>query len=56
MLFIIYNFLNDLSKKCLVTTLVRSMTFIGGLNLFSAIYNIANITLYSTFIEEENEN
>ena len=28
----IYNFLNDLSIKCSVTALVRSMTFIVGLN------------------------
>jgi len=33
----IYNFLNDFSKKCWVTALVRSMNFIGGLNQFLAI-------------------
>jgi len=33
----IYNFLNDLSTKCWVTASVRSMTFIRGLNQFSAI-------------------
>ena len=30
----IHNFLNDFSKKCWVTALVRSMTFIVGLNQF----------------------
>ena len=30
----IYNILNDFSKKCCVTALVRSMAFIGGLNQF----------------------
>jgi len=33
-LFIIYNFLNDCFKKCWVTALKRTMTFIGGLNQF----------------------
>jgi len=32
--FFIDNFLNEFSKKCWVTTLVRSMTFIGSLNRF----------------------
>jgi len=32
--FFIDNFLNEFSKKCWVTALVRSMTFIGGLNQF----------------------
>jgi len=29
-----YNFLNEFSKKCWVTALVRSITFIGSLNKF----------------------
>ena len=33
-LFFIYNILNDFSKKCPVTALVRSMTFIVSLNQF----------------------
>jgi len=32
--FFIDNFLKEFSKKCCVTALVRSMTFIGGLNQF----------------------
>jgi len=40
----IYNFLNDFSKKCWVTALVLSMTFIGGLNQFSAITNLTSHT------------
>jgi len=32
--YFIYDFLNDISKKCRITALVRSMTFIGGLNQF----------------------
>jgi len=32
--FIIYDFLNYFSKKCYVTALVRSMTFVGVLNSF----------------------
>jgi len=37
----IYSLINDLSKQCWVTALVRSMTFIGSLNQISAI--IANL-------------
>jgi len=33
------DFLNDFSTKCWVTALVRSMTFIGGLNQFTALAN-----------------
>jgi len=32
LLFFFYNFLNNISKKCSVTALIWSMTFIGGLN------------------------
>ena len=48
--FFIYYFLNEFSKKCWVTALVRSMTFIGGLNQFSAIANLTDA--FSTFIWE----
>ena len=48
-LFIIYDFINDFSKKRWVTALVRSMTFIGGLNQFSAIANWWKPHTYSTY-------
>jgi len=47
------NFLNEFSKKCWVTALVRSMTFIGSLNQFKAI---ANLTLSQHFLEEKLSN
>jgi len=46
--FFIYNLLNEFSKKCWVTALVRSITFIGILNQFSAI---ANLTLTQHLLE-----
>jgi len=48
-LFFNYNFVNDFSKKCLVT-LVRSMNFIEGLNQFSAK---ANLTLFQLLMENK---
>jgi len=50
--FFIDNFIKEFSKKCWVTALVRSMTFIGGLNQFNAI---ANLTLSQHFFGEEKE-
>jgi len=44
------NFLKEFSKKCWVTALVRSTTFIGGLNQFSAI---ANLTLIEHLLEKK---
>jgi len=38
------DFLNDFSKKCWVTALVRSMTFIGGSNQFTAIANLQEVS------------
>ena len=46
----LYNFLNEFSKKCWVTALIRSMTFIGS---FNQVYAIANLTLPSTFLGEK---
>jgi len=50
--FFIDNFLKEFSKKCWVTALVRSMTFIGGLNQFKAI---AKLTLSQHFLEKKKE-
>ena len=50
--FFIDNFLNEFSKKCWVTALERSMTFIGSLNQFLAI---ANLTLTQHFLEKKNK-
>jgi len=49
-LFFIYSFFNDFSKKCLVTALIRSMTCIGGLNQFSTK---ANLTLIQHLLEKK---
>ena len=47
-LFSIFNYLKDFSKKCWITALVRSMKNIGGLKQFSAA---ANLTLSKHFLE-----
>ena len=46
-------FLNDFFKKCWVNALVRSRTFIGGLNQFKAI---ANLTHSQPFLEKKKNN
>jgi len=52
--FVIYNFLNEFSKKCWVTALVRSMTFVGILNQFSAIAPHTFLTLTSNILLPQN--
>jgi len=46
----IYEFLNNFSKKCWVTALVQSMTFIGCLNQF---LSLSKPHSFSTFFGEE---
>ena len=48
--FFIDDFLNNLSRKCWVTALVRSMTFIGGLNQFESI---SHLTLSQHCLEKK---
>jgi len=48
-LFFIYDFLNDFVKTYCVSALLRSMTFIGGLNQFQAI---ANLTLFQLLLKK----
>jgi len=51
-IFLIHNFLNELSKKCWVTALVRSMNFIGSGSL-NQFWAIANLTLSQQFLEKK---
>jgi len=49
LLFSIFNYLKDFSKKCWITALVRSMKNIGGLNQFFAA---ANLTPSQHFLDK----